>query len=66
MTLYSAPFWGFLTCPCERGAQMEKAPQQYKPCVMISSEAVSAADQAGQYDSYFFHSEAMCKHLESC
>lgn len=45
---------------------MQKAPQQYNPCVMISPEAVSAADQAGQFDSYFFHSEAVYKHLESC
>lgn len=45
---------------------MQKAPQQYNSCVMISPEAVSAADQAGQFDSYFFHSEAVYKHLQSC
>lgn len=33
---------------------MEKELQQHNPCVMISAEAVSAADQAGQFDSYFF------------
>lgn len=53
-------FWGFLTCPCKPGAQMQKAPQQYNPCVMISSEAVSAADQAGQLDNYFFFTMKQC------